>query len=65
MYTVTCAVSTTEIGGSSWDTCASNKGKKANKSANEVFFLGWVVVPDVKLQKLSSATSFGGFFTHL
>lgn len=35
--------------------------KKANKTASEVFF-GWVVVPNVKLQRLSSATSFWSVF---
>ena len=38
--------------------------KKANKTASEVFF-GWVLVSNVKLQKLSSATSFRVFFTYL
>ena len=39
--------------------------RKSQTRARMKFFFWWVVVPNVKLQKLSSATSFGGLFTHL
>ena len=38
MYTATCAVSTTEIGGSSWDTCASNNEKRQTRARMKFFF---------------------------
>ena len=66
--TATCGVSTTETGGSSSESCASNdekKKKKKRQSRAKAVFFCWVAVPNVKLQKLSSATNFGGAFTHL
>ena len=39
--------------------------KKGKEDRQRRFFSRWVVVPNVKLQKLSSAPSFGRVFTHL
>ena len=53
-----------ETGGSSSESCPSSNEKRKQRPQKKFFFL-WVVVPNVKLQKLSSATNFGGVFTHL
>ena len=62
MCTATCGVSTTETGGSSSDNCANNTEK--NKKRVRMKFFLVVRTSQCKIPKLSSANSFGWFFTH-
>ena len=65
LCTATCGASTTETGGSRSDNCANHTDKRKTRVRMKFFFFFFrcFLLPNLKSQKLSSAPSFGGFFT--